>query len=372
MTPDVFQRLRQRLALAFEGELATLAPHDRREQRRRQVQLLHLPLSALMLAFALFEALRVAFMAAFELLPVPALNGQAVAVVALVALALRFRAVPSMRRRRLLGSVLFALLTIGTVVPALEWRGDTLLPFAGLLILPVASLPLMVNPRITYRWVALCLLAVATLLAVLEVGHGQRLLFGFYFLVSLGAGLLLRRARANLATRMDQQVASLWERAVSDPLTGLLNRYGWMSLAGTALSDALAAGRTPAVLFLDLDFFKRTNDRHGHLAGDELLRRLGRLVSTRVGHGELAARLGGEEIAVLLPHASPAQARRFAERLRDDYRALGADFDSTVSIGIAVHRVGDLLNDLLARADAALYAAKHGGRDRIVLADDAG
>jgi len=371
MTQDFFPRLRHRLAVAFEGELATLPPHDRREQRRRQVQLLHLPLSYLMVALALFEALRVAFMAGCALLPESSLHWLAGGVLVLLGLAIRYRAVQSQRRRRLLGSVFLALLLAGLVLPALDWRGETLLPFAGLLILPVATLPLLVNPRVTYGWVALNIAATAWLLATLDVPPVPRGVFAFYCLVSLGAGLLLRRARANLATRMDQQVSSLWERAVSDPLTGLLNRYGWMSLAGTTLADALAQGRTPAVLFLDLDYFKRTNDQHGHLAGDELLRRLGRLVTTRVGAGELAARLGGEEIAVLLPQANPGQARRFAERLRDDYRAVGADFDSTVSIGIAMYRQGDLLNDLLARADAALYAAKHGGRDRIVLADDA-
>ena len=144
-----------------------------------------------------------------------------------------------------------------------------------------------------------------------------------------------------------------------------------MNLAGTAMADALAAGRTPAVLFIDVDFFKRTNDKHGHLAGDDLLRALGRIIDARMGPGEYCARLGGEEFACLLPDSSAQHAERFALRLAADYRLHAKALASTLSIGIALHEDGDVLNDLLARADAALYEAKHRGRDQVVLAQDA-
>src|SRR5690606_33929291 len=139
--------------------------------------------------------------------------------------------------------------------------------------------------------------AVLGLLLASKAPAGELQLFAFYFMLSVGPGLVLRRARSNLAARLDKQEETLWQRAVSAPLTGLLNRQGWLNLAGTAMSEALQARKTPAVLFIDIDHFKRTNDQYGHLAGDELLRGLGQIIDARIGPGQYSARLGGEEFA---------------------------------------------------------------------------
>ncbi|WP_146910515.1 GGDEF domain-containing protein [Arenimonas daejeonensis] len=253
--------------------------------------------------------------------------------------------------------------------PAQSWQDAPLLSLAGFLLLPTACLPLLVRPRVTWTVLVLGSLAMALLLWLgVDAPAVDKRTFVFYFLVSVCAGLVLRRARANLATRLDRQVETLWQRAVSDPLTGLLNRHGWINLATTAMNDAVVTGKQPAVLFIDVDHFKRTNDAHGHLAGDDLLRELGQLIEARIGPGEFAARLGGEEFACLLPDSSVAQAERFARRIANEYRHRAEAFGSTLSIGISTHKPGDLLNDLLARADAALYEAKHRGRDQIVVA----
>ena len=269
-------------------------------------------------------------------------------------------------RSRLQLSISLACLAL----PIAREPGDSLLPMAVFLLLPVTWLPLLVKPHITFGGLALCTAVVVALLLESSAPAGEVRLFGFYYLLSTGAGLVLRRARSNLATRLDRQVETLWQRAVSDPLTGLLNRQGWMSLAGAAMDEAVAEGHRPVLLFIDVDFFKRVNDAHGHLAGDEILRELGHLIDARVGPGELSARLGGEEFACLLPRANEDQAERFAMRIANDYRNQAERFGSTLSIGIAVHRDGDLLNDMLARADAALYEAKRAGRDRIVYASE--
>lgn len=361
---------RQMLRHALEGEVADMAPHERREQYRRQIQLLHKPMSNLLLAMAVLAALHLVFeLVVIAGLP-PLLAWQSVGVAALGVMALRYRRVASLRRRRLLGLAFLSVLLACLSVPALEWAGSSVVPLSVFLLLPVTWLPLLVKPHMTFGGLALVTTVVGALLWRCEAPAGECQLFALYYLVSVGAGLLLRRARSNLATRMDKQVETLWQRAVSDPLTGLLNRQGWMNLAGTALADALAAGRTPAVLFIDVDFFKRTNDKHGHLAGDELLRALGRIIDARMGPGEYCARLGGEEFACLLPESSAQHAERFALRLAADYRLHAKALGSTLSIGIAVHQDGDVLNDLLARADAALYEAKHRGRDQVVLAND--
>ena len=355
------------LCHVLEGDLAGLPAHERREQYRRQIQMLHGAMSKLLLGMAVMAALVLAY-EAFVLPSLPSrLVLQAGGVALLVAMALRYRTVVSIRRRRALGMVFLALLLACLAVGAVEWTGPSLLPMAVFLLLPVTWLPLLVKPHITFGGLALCTVVVVALLLESSAPAGEMRLFAFYYFLSASGGLVLRRARSNLANRLDKQVESLWQRAVSDPLTGLLNRQGWMNLAGTAMADALRDGHTPAVLFIDVDHFKKTNDQHGHLAGDDLLRALGQIIDGRIGPGEYSARLGGEEFACLLPDSTVENARRFAERLAADYRQRARDFGSTLSIGIATHEDDDVLNDLLARADAALYQAKRSGRDQVVV-----
>ena len=369
MPADLISTLRRSLAHALEGELAVMPPHERREQHRRQIRMLHAPLSNLLLALALIGLGRVLAEGTTGWQSLPAFAWQVAAATVLLAMALGYRNLVSLRRRVLLGLLFLALLMISMLAPGNNWQQVPVLSLAGFLLIPVAGLPLLVRPALALGVLAACTASTAWLLfSLTEVSFAERQTFAFYYLVSVTAGLVLRRARANLAVRLDQQVETLWQRAVSDPLTGLLNRHGWMNLAGTAMQDALAAGDVPAVLFIDVDHFKRVNDAHGHQAGDELLRVLGGVIEARVGPGQFAARLGGEEFACLLPKCSATQAERFAERLANDYRERATGFDSTLSIGVATYVAGDVLNDLLARADAALYEAKHRGRDQIVVA----
>lgn len=122
---------------------------------------------------------------------------------------------------------------------------------------------------------------------------------------------------------------------------------------------------------LDLDHFKRINDRHGHAEGDRVLVRFAARLRDELRGVDLAARYGGEEFLAILPGADAAQAVRAAERIRA--RTASGDEDDplappavTVSIGIATWRPDDTPEGLVARADAALYRAKDGGRDRCV------
>ena len=359
---------RQLLCHAIEGELAGLPAHERREQYRRQIQLLHVAMSNLLLGLAVLAGV----LAGADALDAGQLDlrllGQAAGTALLVLMALRYRRVVSIRRRRVLGAVFLALLLASLALSAVPAGGGSLMPLAVFLLLPVTWLPLLVKPHVTFGGLAAVTAVVALLVWRCHAPGTECLLFALYYAIAVAAGLLLRRARANLATRLDRQVETLWQRAVSDPLTGLLNRQGWMNLAGKAMAEAVSAGRAPAVLFIDIDHFKRTNDQHGHLAGDELLRVLGKVIEARIGPGEYCARLGGEEFACLLPEASLESAQRFAERIAADYRERARRYGSTLSIGIARWQPGDVLNDLLASADAALYQAKRAGRDQVVVA----
>jgi diguanylate cyclase (GGDEF)-like protein len=159
--------------------------------------------------------------------------------------------------------------------------------------------------------------------------------------------------------------------ARTDAKTGLLNAVAWQREADGWVRRARRAGVPAAVLLLDIDHFKRVNDRYGHLAGDELLAATASTLISHVRAGDVLGRFGGEEFVALLPGAGQEQACWIAERLRERVRviaipALGGAATVTVSIGVAeLGRDGNELFELLAAADAALYRAKQAGRDRV-------
>ena len=164
------------------------------------------------------------------------------------------------------------------------------------------------------------------------------------------------------------------ELATTDPLTGVYNRRLFKELAENELSRARRAGTPVSVLALDLDRFKRINDAHGHLAGDKVLVAFAALVRGCLRKEDLLARYGGEEFIALLPAATQSATSTLAERIRrklanTELRAAGKNVRITVSIGVASERGRSLppLQDLLARADEALYTAKAEGRNRVVI-----
>ncbi len=186
----------------------------------------------------------------------------------------------------------------------------------------------------------------------------------------------LRRQRQRLLDEVAEKTLALERLASTDALTGLANRRVFDAM----LTRALAGGGRPALLLFDVDHFKRYNDALGHQAGDRCLSSIGELLAHAVRHeDDLAARLGGEEFALLLPHADHVVAAALAERVRVQLRQRGlAHPDSpvskqvTVSTGWARARTGESAEALYHRADQALYQAKHDGRDRVVGCEDTG
>jgi len=166
--------------------------------------------------------------------------------------------------------------------------------------------------------------------------------------------------------------AKLIETAIRDPLTGLNTRL-YMSDWGEAAIRA--HNRDPRAGFglvvLDLDLFKQVNDVHGHLAGDEVLKRIGEIIRKEIRGEDLAVRFGGEELAVFVHCADQAEAASLAERIRHsveqfEFRGKTGRISVTLSGGVAYHRVGETLDALFARADKKLYEAKGRGRNRIM------
>jgi len=152
----------------------------------------------------------------------------------------------------------------------------------------------------------------------------------------------------------------LRELSERDALTGLLNRRAW----DTAVSSAVCRRRDPLhVAMLDLDHFKAFNDRHGHPAGDDLLRCASIAWRGALRTADVLARYGGEEFAILLAGCDTATATEIVERVR-----VATTGGQSISIGLARWDGDESADDLVARADAALYEAKRAGRDRIVVA----
>jgi diguanylate cyclase (GGDEF)-like protein len=163
--------------------------------------------------------------------------------------------------------------------------------------------------------------------------------------------------------------------ALSDPLTGLLNRRAFLDQAATA-ARRRKGGREPlAVLVLDLDNFKSINDRHGHEAGDQMLQHFANIARATTRSADLLYRMGGEEFCFVLPGATLSEAKLIAERLRTRFSGSGifagdTAIGGTVSIGLAaVDHAGFDLELLLAAGDAAVYEAKARGRNQTVVAN---
>jgi diguanylate cyclase (GGDEF)-like protein len=173
--------------------------------------------------------------------------------------------------------------------------------------------------------------------------------------------------------RADQRASDLETLAAVDWLTGLYNRRHFETLAQAELARSQRYMRPMTVMMLDIDHFKNVNDTYGHASGDRVLQALSTVCLATKRDADLAARLGGEEFALLLPETTDIAATQFAERLRQQIRDCapvveGEKLPITVSIGIAgASMTTSGFHALLSNADQALYEAKHAGRNRVVV-----
>lgn len=167
--------------------------------------------------------------------------------------------------------------------------------------------------------------------------------------------------------RLVKQLETL---ANTDSLSGLLNRRAFQDRAALEMGRQERQGGPLAALTFDIDHFKRINDQYGHEGGDAAIQRLASVCQGLLREIDVLARFGGEEFVALLPDSDAEEAIAVAERLREAAEALqiegyGEPIRLTVSFGVAQWRSGMSIDNLLARADQALYQAKHGGRNRV-------
>lgn len=161
--------------------------------------------------------------------------------------------------------------------------------------------------------------------------------------------------------------------AFTDQLTGVGNRKAFDHAITAAIQGARETGKPLSLIMIDIDFFKKFNDTHGHLLGDEVLKLVARSLVSGVKGRDTVARYGGEEFGVILPETSLGNANRLADQLRElvknrrlTIKATGKDLGRvTLSLGVALYRPGEAQSTLVRRADTALYVAKRNGRDRV-------
>lgn len=188
------------------------------------------------------------------------------------------------------------------------------------------------------------------------------------------ARLAVLARRRQVAAARAAEMRAAWRLAVIDPVTGLYNRQHLQTVLPASIDSARAGNRSLAVLLVDLDALKPFNDRWGHAAGDRMLRGVAEMLLGNVRPSDTVARMGGDEMAIVMPDTDADTAVSIAARLVDVISRMSAGsgrmagVSITVSIGMATLNDSDDADSLLARADSALYAAKKQGRNRFAIA----
>ena len=171
--------------------------------------------------------------------------------------------------------------------------------------------------------------------------------------------------------RIEQQTVMLKELSIRDELTGLHNRRHFDEHAAMAFQHARRYKRPLTAIMCDIDHFKAINDRFTHAAGDEVLRRVAKILQANTRSSDIVARYGGEEFAIVFTESQPAEALVLAERIRERVEAyswteIEPDLRVTISVGLDSDISRASVADMLAAADERLYEAKRGGRNRVV------
>ena len=178
---------------------------------------------------------------------------------------------------------------------------------------------------------------------------------------------------ANEIDQLKSKMAQYREEALKDPLTQIDNRRGFEKKLKEAISQANADETSLCLIMADIDYFKKVNDTHGHLVGDNVLRMVAATIKESIKGKDLAARLGGEEFAILLPDTPFDGAMKLADDIRLAFERLDLKKKSTgenlgkitLSFGVSTFKVSESVEDFVSRADKALYQSKNTGRNRV-------
>jgi diguanylate cyclase (GGDEF)-like protein len=265
------------------------------------------------------------------------------------------------------GPTLFYLWTLATtavVIIGTRLDGGASSPLDALLFLTLTFMAVAYSPY-----------GVLTMGSIMTVGYllfvelpGGLSTSGMFFLAIMGAfTMVCALASANSWAAHDRQLVLIRTQemlAATDPLTGIPNRRAFVERVTRAVHD-VAWGHQSVVCLVDLDGFKAVNDAGGHAAGDAMLTAVGIALGGAVRETDTVARLGGDEFAVLADASVEPSGEMLAERLRAAVAQVGGPVGVTASVGVAEVEPGDDVEDLMHRADAAMYRSKTAGGDRV-------
>jgi len=177
-----------------------------------------------------------------------------------------------------------------------------------------------------------------------------------------------RKKIEDLFTVMNESISMLYEAATHDEKTGLYNNKFFETIIEMEIEKAKRGQEKLSLFMIDIDFFKKINDIHGHMKADELLERLAKVVKKQIRISDVAARFGGEEFIILLPDTNIDKTKKLTSRLRTAIKndKILKKYNLTVSGGLTEFRKGDNKKKMRERVDKALYKAKNTGRDKFV------
>ena len=257
----------------------------------------------------------------------------------------------------------WSIATTALVLVGTRLDGGASSPLDALLFLTLGFLAGAYSP---YGVVAMGTLMSVSYLVFVELPHPTT--SGMFFLaVMLSFTMICAMNSANSWAAYDRQVLLIRQQeslAATDPLTGIPNRRAFLDRVSAAVNDA-AWGHPTVVCLVDLDGFKAVNDAGGHAAGDAALQAIAAALGGAVRETDTVARLGGDEFAVLADVSISFSGEMLAERLREAVARVGGSTGVTASVGVAEVRPGDDVQDLLHRADAAMYRSKTAGGNRV-------
>jgi diguanylate cyclase (GGDEF)-like protein len=266
------------------------------------------------------------------------------------------------------GPTMFYLWSIATstlVIVGTRLDGGATSPLDALLFLTLTFLAVAYSP---YGVVVMGLLMTAAYMVFVEL-PGLTTSGMFFLAVMLAFTMICAMASSNSWAAHDRQVLLMRTQetlASTDPLTGIPNRRAYLERVSEAV-DAAAWGHQTVVCLVDLDGFKAVNDAGGHAAGDAMLRAVGSALGSAVRETDTVARLGGDEFAVLADISVGFSGEVLADRLREAVARIGHPSGITASVGLAEVQPGDDVEDLMHRADAAMYRSKNAGGDRVTV-----